>query len=78
MRIYGLPVPLLASAVSAAGMQGILKQCCLIAAFCFRPVYGLKPGFDIVGTQIPVLQVIGVFPEIQVEDWTLGKVRLEA
>ena len=51
-----------------AAPQGDFQKGGLIAALCFVPVHYLKPGFDIGGAHIFMLQVIRMFPEIKIED----------
>ena len=49
-------------------MQGDFQERGLVAAFCLVPVYDLEPGFYIGGAGVFVLQIIGVLPEIEIED----------
>ena len=49
-------------------MQSDFQERGLVAAFCLVPVYDLEPGFYIGGAGVFVLQIIGVLPEIEIED----------
>src|ERR671934_578858 len=61
-----------ATAIASSATRSASEAFAASGAVIFRdrvPVHYVPPGFDVIGPAVLVLEVIGVFPDIQAKDW---------